>query len=102
MEPELSHNDERSRFEIAVDGARAGYAHYRLIDGVAVFDHTVVDPAFEGRGLGSALVGYALAEARERGWRIRPVCPFVVAYLARHREFDDLVVSRHPGAPAAG
>ena len=92
MEPELSHNEAASRFEIAVDGVPAGFADYHLVDGVAIFDHTVVDPAFGGQGLGSVLVGHALAEARALGWRIMPVCPFVAVYLKRHKEFADIVV----------
>lgn len=55
--------------------------------------HTEVDGAYEGYGVGSALVDAALAMAREAGVRIRPTCPFVAAYLKRHPEHHDIV---HP------
>jgi predicted GNAT family acetyltransferase len=46
---------ERHRYELTVDGAVAGISIYRLGDGVMVFEHTEVDEAYEGRGLGSRL-----------------------------------------------
>ena len=81
-----------SRFEIHVDGRLAGFAQYRLKDaGLIVFTHTEIDDAFEGRGLGSTLVRAALDTARSRGLAVRPDCPFVRAYVARHPEYLDLV-----------
>jgi predicted GNAT family acetyltransferase len=57
-----------------------------------VFTHTDIDDAFEGRGLGSTLVRAALDTARERGLAVRPDCPFVRAYVAKHPdEYLDLV-----------
>lgn len=41
---------------------------------------------YEGRGLRSALMAAALADARERGDQVLPFCPFVKAYLGRHPE----------------
>ena len=83
---------EWSRFEIHVDGRLAGFAQYRTKPGLLVFTHTEIDDAFEGRGLGSALVRAALDAARSRGVGVRPDCPFVRAYIARHPdEYLDLV-----------
>jgi predicted GNAT family acetyltransferase len=56
-----------------------------------VFVHTEIDDAFEGRGLGSILVRAALDAARSRGLAVRPDCPFVRGYIARHPEYLDLV-----------
>jgi uncharacterized protein len=84
---------EWSRFEIHVDGRLAGFAQYRMKDaGLIVFTHTEIDDAFEGRGLGSTLVRAALDTARSRGLAVRPDCPFVRAYVARHPDdYLDLV-----------
>ena len=46
---------------------------------------------FEGRGLGGKLVSFALADARGRDLAVLPFCPFVKAYIQRHREYADLV-----------
>ncbi len=96
-EPTVVDVPEESRFEIRVDGRLAGFAEYRTKPGGAhpgllVFTHTEVDEAFEGRGLGSVLVRAALGSARERGLPVRPDCPFVRAYVARHPDqYLDLV-----------
>jgi predicted GNAT family acetyltransferase len=45
------------------------------------------------RGLGSALVAGALDDARARGLRVVPICPFVDAYIRRHPDYADLVVT---------
>jgi predicted GNAT family acetyltransferase len=84
---------ERSRFEIHVDGHVAGFAQYRMKSAdLIVLTHTEIDDAYEGRGLGSTLVRAALDAARRRGLAVRPDCPFVRAYVARHPDdYLDLV-----------
>jgi predicted GNAT family acetyltransferase len=91
-------NPEAGRYEASVDaGVVAGFAEYRDAAGVRVFTHTEVDDAFEGQGVGSALVRGALDDVRERGMRIRVRCPFVKAYLERHDEYADLVADGQDG-----
>jgi predicted GNAT family acetyltransferase len=53
--PQISVSDEcaRHRFKILSDGQLAGYAEYRDLPHGRAFVHTVVDPHFEGHGLGS-------------------------------------------------
>ncbi len=94
MAMELTVEDarERSRFEVRVDGNLAGFSAYHLIDdGVLALPHVEVDPAYEGRGVGSALVRESLDTIRARELRIVPICPFVQAFLERHPEYADLV-----------
>ena len=81
------------RYEIEVDGELAGFLLYRVEPGVLELVHTDVDPKWEGKGVGGALVKGALDDVRARGLKIRPYCPFVRAYLRRHPEYDDLVVA---------
>ncbi|GIH49064.1 GNAT family N-acetyltransferase [Microbispora rosea] len=84
-------NPSASRYEIIVDGVVAGFAQYRLRDGSMVFPHTEVRDEFEGRGLGSRLIGGALDGARAAGLRVVPLCSFVAWYIQRHPEYRDLV-----------
>jgi predicted GNAT family acetyltransferase len=86
-------NPARRRFEILVDDSLAGFAAYQLRPGVAIFTHTEVDPAFEGKGVGSALVRGALDQVRGRGERVIARCPFVAAYIERHPEYSSLLVT---------
>jgi predicted GNAT family acetyltransferase len=82
---------ERSRFEITVDGALAGFAFYRLRPGRITFVHTEIDDAYAGRGLGGQLARAALDAARARGLAVRPDCPFIKGWIAKHPDYADLV-----------
>ena len=87
----LFHNPAQHRYEIHSDGALAGFAEYKLLDGAALFTHTEILPAFEGQGLGSKLARFALDDARSQGvWAI-PVCQFIAGYIHKHPEYVDLV-----------
>jgi uncharacterized protein len=89
--PEVVDNPAAGRFEVLVDGEVAGFAEYRRSDGATAFTHTVVDPAFEGRGLGSALARGALDATRRAGSPVLPYCPFIRSYIQRHPDYLDLV-----------
>ena len=88
------HRPEERRYELLAGGERAGELVYRdRGDDVIALLHTEVEPKLQHRGLGSALVGGALDDARARGLRVVPLCPFVDAYVSRHPAYGDLVVS---------
>jgi predicted GNAT family acetyltransferase len=80
-------NPDANRYELLVDGELAGAADYRDRAGRRIFVHTVVDPAFAGRGLGNRLAKGALDDAMARGMRVVPRCPFIRAWLERHPEY---------------
>lgn len=86
------------RFEVLVDGVVAGYAEYRRRGGAVAFTHTVVDGAFEGRGLGSVLARGALDAVREEGSAVLPFCPFIRRYVQRHPEYTELVPEQRRAA----
>ena len=87
----VADNPEAARYEITVDGERAGFVTYRESPGVISFLHAEVHPSRERRGLGSQLVRGALDDARARGLAVRPVCPFVQWFVETHTEYQDLV-----------
>jgi predicted GNAT family acetyltransferase len=91
MAAEVRDNAEEQRYEVTVDGALAGFTAYRARPGLIAFVHTEVDDAFEGQGVGSTLVSEALEDVRRRGLAVLPFCPFVNAYIAKHREYVELV-----------
>ncbi|MFF4243203.1 GNAT family N-acetyltransferase [Streptomyces sp. NPDC001822] len=88
--PAVRRVDARHRYEIHVDGVRAGLTAYRDRDGRRVFFHTEIDDAFAGQGLASVLVREALSDVRTSGMRIVPVCPYVAKFLEKHGEFADI------------
>lgn len=89
-EPTVERRDDRHRYEILVEGERAGLTAFRDRGGQRVFYHTEIDDAYAGRGLAAQLVGQALADVRAQGKRIVPVCPYVAKYLTKHGEFADI------------
>ena len=92
-EPRISNDQAASRYEVLVGDELAGFAEYDLTDGGIAFTHTVVDDAYEGQGIGSALARAVLDDARDRGLRVTPRCSFLKAYMERHPEYLDLMAS---------
>jgi predicted GNAT family acetyltransferase len=87
----ISKNDDAGRYEISLDGQRVGLADFYERGDVVVLPHTETTPAFRGRGLAAQLVGFALADIREAGKRVSPVCPFVADYIRNNAQYADLV-----------
>jgi predicted GNAT family acetyltransferase len=88
---EVTRDATGERYAITVDGELAGFAQYRDRGELLAFIHTEIDDRFEGHGLGSRLVSFALDDARRRGLAVLPFCPFVNGYIERHREYAELV-----------
>jgi predicted GNAT family acetyltransferase len=84
-------NAEKHRFEIDLGDGDLAIAQYTLPEGKIMFTHTEVPPAHEGKGVGSALIRFALASARERRLKVIPICPFFAAYIKKHSEEQDLL-----------
>ena len=87
------HNETQSRYELHLDGQLAGQAQYRREGDRVLFTHTLVEPAHEGRGLGSKLAAYALDDVKSRGLKAVPKCSFIAKFAQRHgEEYADVVV----------
>lgn len=93
MAVEVKDVPEAKRYEARVDGETevAGFADYLRTAELIAFLHTEVSPAYEGRGVGSALARVSLDEARAAGLRALPTCPFYAGWIARHPEYQDLL-----------
>lgn len=87
---------EASRYEARIDDRLVGFVVYQRTSGTITFLHTEVLPGSEGGGIGSRLARAVLDDARAQATRVRPVCPFIAAYIRRHQEYADLM--RPPGA----
>jgi len=82
---------EQHRYEIRLGGELAGFAVYHRRGGKAYFVHTEIEPAFEGKGLGSTLAKEMLDAERTLGEPVVPLCPFVRGYIDRHPAYADIV-----------
>ena len=93
----VSDNASDTRYEIRVDSELAGFLLYRSHPELIELVHTEIDEEFEGRGLGSRLIAFALDDARRRRLAVLPLCPFVNDYIHRHRQYVDLVPAGRRG-----
>lgn len=84
-------NPQKQRFEADLGDESVGIAKYELRRGKIIFTHTEVPAAHEGQGIGSALIRFALAEARERRLQVVPLCPFFAAYIEKHPAEQNLL-----------
>jgi uncharacterized protein len=85
-------NDQRSRYELLVDGRVVGFAEFRPgADGRTVFPHTVVDVDRRGEGLGAVLVRGALDDVRARGGTVEPLCWYVAGFIEDNPDYRSLL-----------
>jgi len=83
----------RGRYEARVPGidATAELTWSRMNEHAVIADHTGVPDALRGHGVGAALVERLIADAREKHFRIVPVCPYVKSQFERHPEWADVL-----------
>lgn len=88
---EVADAPDRERYELSIDGEVVGFTVYRTRPRLIAFVHTEIEERLQGRGLADRLIRFALEDARARGLAVLPFCPFVKAFIERHREFEPLV-----------
>lgn len=93
-EVSITDNPEQQRYEAHIGDALAGVLDYRVDGSVVDLPHTGVDPAFGGRGVGGALVKFALDDIAVGNTSVIPSCPFVAAWIDRHPDYQGLLVDR--------
>jgi len=63
----------------------------KVSDVLVIADHTFAPDTLRGTGAAMALVQALIADAREKAYRIVPLCPFLRAQSLRHREWSDVI-----------
>ncbi len=87
-------NNEHTGLFVAMDNdAKAGQLNFRWKSKeVFSIDHTEVDDQYAGKGVGKALVYYAIDYARKNHLRIIVRCAFAKKIFDTHEEFRDVLV----------
>ncbi len=88
---DITHDADNHRYVITVDGTTAGFAAYTPREGVVDFDHTEIDPAFQGQGLSKPLIKAALDDVAASGHRIHTSCSAVARFVEKQPEYQKLV-----------
>lgn len=93
MALEIHHDLQQLRFTTAVDGITAELIYEKDDElKILAFTHTFVPKALEGQGIGRALILESLNYMRQEGYRMKPVCPFVIAYAKKNiKDLKDLL-----------
>lgn len=92
MTDEIHDNKDLKRYELKV-GDQVAVVTYNLSEPNLMITETLVPEALEGQGIASRLAKHVVADAKERGLLILPVCPFFSSYLQKHPEHAEAV---HP------
>lgn len=87
----LDHDADRGRYALWHGTLYVGFVGYRVEDGVATLQHTIINEEYGRRGYARALVTLVLEQMRERGLKIVPECTYVQDYLRRYPEYHDLL-----------
>lgn len=94
----LEETASKGRYVYRRDDDLAEMTFSKAGEGLVIIDHTEVPATFRGEGVGVALVGRAVADARAAGKKILPLCPFAAAQFRRHQEWADVLQGRRAEA----
>lgn len=85
--------NENNGYAVAQDDAKeAGRMTYTKAGNTRIIiDHTEVDPSYNGKGVGLELFRTLIQHAREKGWKVLPLCPFAQAMFRKHAEYNDVL-----------
>jgi hypothetical protein len=81
-------NPDAKRFEIRL-GEDVAIIEYMLQGKTIIMHHTEVPSVFEGKGVASRLAKYALDWAKDNGYKVNPLCPYVKGYIRKHPEYEE-------------
>ena len=77
------------RIDLSYEGQPAGYIEFFILNnGDIDIVHTVVDPAFGGKGLGKELVLATVEYAKEKDIKIKTSCPFAKKVFEKTKEIQ--------------
>lgn len=83
-------NTAEARFEWDEDGF-VSIADYVVRGDVRVLPHVETPVAARGKGAAARLMDAIVGDARTRGYKLQPVCPYAVAHFRRHRDQQDVL-----------
>jgi predicted GNAT family acetyltransferase len=94
MTIEQINDGRKGYFEALEDGKQAGKMTYTWAgDTKFIIDHTEVNEAFNGKGVGKKMVMATVEYARENNVKILPLCPFAKSVFDKTPEIHDVLFS---------
>lgn len=92
---QVSYEDKgaKGRFVGRIDGVddEGELTISKVSDVLVIADSTYAPDSLRGTGTAAALVNALIADARTKGYRIVPLCPYVRAQSQKHPEWADVI-----------
>lgn len=79
----VTNNTKENRYELDTDG-HLSVADYYVSGKILTITHVGVPEALRGRGIAAEVMKGVVADAKERGLTIVPVCSYAAAYLKKN------------------
>jgi len=81
------HQPDEKQFVIELEDGTAMVEYLQNKKNI-IFTHTEVPVQYEGQGIAKILAEYVLNYAKEQGYKVQPLCPYIKAYVIRHPEYQ--------------
>jgi hypothetical protein len=93
LESEIRHerSGHRGSFAWFQEGKRLAQMTYTVAGSRVIIDHTEMDEALRGTGVGRKLVHAAVEWARAENARLMPLCPFAQSVFDKTPEYADVL-----------
>lgn len=92
LEVKQINKETKGEFVAFIDGKQSGLMTYSWAGSDKfIIDHTEVEPAYNGKGVGKELVYQAVEFARENNLKIIPLCPFATVTFQKNEEIRDVL-----------
>ncbi|MEL7298893.1 MAG: GNAT family N-acetyltransferase [Pseudomonadota bacterium] len=80
----------KGRYVLRTEEGEAEMTFSIASEALRIVDHTGVPDTMRGTGAGRALVEHLVADARDKGFKVVPLCPFVNAERRKHSDWADV------------
>ncbi|MFY7847320.1 GNAT family N-acetyltransferase [Chryseobacterium gambrini] len=95
IEVKQTNDPKHGNFEAFIDENHAGLMTYTWAgEERFIIDHTEVEEAYNGKGVGKEMLLAAVDFARKNEKTIIPLCPFAKATFQKHEELQDVLVNK--------
>ena len=92
IEVQQKNDEKHGEFEALIEGKRAGLMTYTWAgEDRFIIDHTEVEEAHNGKGVGKEMLIKAVEFAREKDKKIIPLCPFAKATFQKNEDLRDVL-----------
>ena len=92
MDIQQKDDGKKGHFKASENGIEAGVITYTWAGSTKIIiEHTIVNAAFEGKGLGKKLVMAVVELAREKKVKIQPLCSYAQLVFERDSKLSDVL-----------